>query len=961
MQLLKPIDEEGNKCCMNNLCRFRPYGFSRSLVLSIALMPLLMNGTEEMQAQPRLTSDEFATRFQVGLHRRFAIESTNNPLNPNIYYDGPDSNFVEYLREMRTYGFQGLVLVLRYCDHAPVLQDGNGKWMAPAPFMKKVKEAVKIATDLGYYLTLDSMPFRYSALKDEKLPHEERLTDQYLQRNVDCFEQLVREFRDFPNVAFRSNNEFHGWKYELSLPKDHPNHLSLDEVNRRFLVLLNRLAKAARAINPNAYIFYREGGAQLTDKMVKWPLPLGDDPSLTDTYALQGLNFNYGSGDHFWGYWGRSHPFYTHQLLKHLRLNRKWPPERNSLGLLIDWKSKNNAGVLVDRFCTEYHFPGIKNGDLYMSDYQCMAKAEFTLDECNRHKVAVGYADGDVSGGMKNNGIYNTVTKQAHVYNSPHIDTFLNLILEKSHSRRLELRSTEGGTIEHALSQPHRGFHMARIGDKIKLTAKARAGYVFVGWQGSVTTEANPLTATVRDHGTIWAIFARAGKPAPKPEIYTLKRHWDIFEPTEMTYADMSQPDRNFAHETLGPVFRPVYKATSRRKAKKKDSTIPKYAFLKFNVDRVPKDRSSIAYATVKFLAVSASNVDVNPPSQKPVIQVHSTETNWTANALTWENMPELEEELSVNDYAYRLTPRVHLDVTKSLRQHGAGVHSFAVKATVHKEVTEDVRMLVTGGPGTWKTHEKPLLYVAWDEKVPPGKWGEPAPAANKAVCVSPANRGRLPGPRSELVWANGVGAKSFNLYFGDNKGTRLIKKQHDARFDDWDLRWKPPVDLKPHGTYTWRVDAVNGEGKVTQGDVCTFTLPDQITSAARASFIPASNSSKSAAPLALDGNPKTAASTKDAAWLAQLNADHFFTALYVTCPSERKKPVSLSACRVQILNSEMKPVWESRPGKSAVLTTLFEIPAGTVGQYIRIEKLDKADKTIVKLSEVEAWGTRKR
>ncbi len=913
------------------------------------------------QAEPRLTSDEFAQRFQFGLHRRFAVESINNPLNPNIYYDGPDSNFVEYLREMRTYGFQGLVLVLRYCDHAPVVQDSNGKWMAPAPFMKKVKEAVQIATDLGYYLTLDAMPFRYSALKDEKLPHEERLTDQYLQRNVDCFEQLVREFKDFPNVAFRSNNEFHGWKYELSLPEDHPNHLSLDEVNRRFLVLLGRQARAARSINPNAYIFYREGGAQLTDKMVKWPLPLGNDPPLTATYALQGLNFNYGSGDHFWGYWGRRDPLYTHELLKHLRLNRKWPPERNSLGLLIDWKSKNNAGVLVDRFCTEYHFPGIKNGDLYMSDYQCLAKAEYTMDECNRHKVAVGYADGDVSGGMKNNGIYNTVRKQAHVYNSPHIDMFLDLILEKSHSRRLELRSTEGGTIEHALGKPHRGFHMARIGDRIKLTAKPRAGYSFAGWRGSITTRENPLVATVPDHGTIWAIFARAGEPAPEPEIYTLKRHWDIFEPTEMTSADMSQPDKNFAHEKQGPVFRPVYKATERRKAKKKDSTIAKYAFLKFKVDGGPKDLSSIAYATVKFLAVSPSDINVNPPSQKPMIQVHATEANWTANTLTWNNKPRLEEELSVNDYAYRLTPRVHLDVTKRLKKHGTGVHSFAVKATVDKDVTGDVRMLTTGGPGTWKTHEKPLLYIAWDEKVEPREWGKPAPAARSAICVSPANHGKPSGSRSELVWMNGGGARSFNLYFGDDNGVRLVKKQHDAELDDWDLRWRLPVDLKPRGKYTWRVDAVNSEGRVTKGDARVFTLPDRITRYAKATLVPPSRSRKNGASLALDGAPDTAAATTDAAWQAQFDADHLFTALYITCPPERKKPVSLSACRVQILNREMKPVWEGEPGESATLTTCFEIPPGTVGRYVRIEKLDPSDQTIIKLSEVEAWGARQQ
>jgi len=189
----------------------------------------------------------------------------------------------------------------------------------------------------------------------------------------------------------------------------------------------------------------------------------------------------------------------------------------------------------------------------------------------------------------------------------------------------------------------------------------------------------------------------------------------------------------------------------------------------------------------------------------------------------------------------------------------------------------------------------------------------------------------------------------------------RLIKRQHDARFDDWDLRWKLPADMKPRGMYAWRVDAINSEGRVTRGDACTFTLPDRITNAARASFIPASNSSKSAAPLALDGIPKTAAATTDAAWQAQFDADHLFTALYITCSPERKKPVSLSACRVQILNRELKPVWESEPGESATLTTCFEMPPGTVGRYVRIEKLDKSDETIVKLSEVEAWGTRKQ
>jgi hypothetical protein len=626
----------------------------------------------------------------------------------------------------------------------------------------------------------------------------------------------------------------------------------------------------------------------------------------------------------------------------------------------MDWKSKNNAGVLGDRCCTEYHFPGIKNGDLYMSDYQCLAKAEYTLEECNRHKVAVGYADGDVSGGMKNNGIFNTVTNRAHVYNSPHIDMFLNLILEKSYSRRLELRSTEGGTIVHTLGKPHRGFHMARIGDQIKLEARPEPGHTFAGWRGSVTSGANPLTATVQDHGTIWAIFSRPGKPAPEPEIYTLKRHWEVFESAETAYADEAQPDRNFGHETRGPIFRPVFKATARRKAKKKNTTVPKYAFLKFKVDRVPRDLTSIAYATVKFLAVSPSDTKVNTTGIKPLIQVHSTNANWTARSLTWNNMPELGEELSVNDYAYRLTPRAHLDVTKGLKKRGAGIHSFAVKATVDKEVTEDVMMLDTGKPGTWKTHEKPLLYVVWDEKVPPTKWGTPAPAANKAICSRPANRGRLSGPRSELVWKNGGGAKSFNLYFGDASGMNLVKKQHDARFDDWDLRWKLPEDLKSNGTYSWRVDAVNSEGKVTRGDACTFTLPSRITRSAKAVFIPASRSRKSQASLALDGISTTAATTKDGAWQLQLDADHHLTALYITCLPERKKPVSLSACRVQILDNRLKPVWESKPGNAVALTTIFEMPPGTHGRYVRVEKLDKADKTVVRLAEVEAWGARR-
>ena len=528
-----------------------------------------------------------------------------------------------------------------------------------------------------------------------------------------------------------------------------------------------------------------------------------------------------------WGYWGLEHPYWTHERLKHVRINRKPPPQRESSGLLTEFRKTNNLGALANRFAIDYHYRPCKYGDRHMTDCQMMAQAEFILDYFNKNKCTFSYADGDTSGGMKQNGIYNTVRQQAHVHNSPVIDRFLHLVLEKSNSRQLRIQTTSGGTVSHTLGTPHRGMYMVRIGDRISLEAKPHADFSFAGWRGSVNSAENPLTVTVPDsHGTICAVFAPKRGSVSRPDLYGLKRHWDAFETIECGYVDADRPDTNFGAE-VNPIFRPValHKPTS--------VAAEKRAFLKFRVDKVPADKSRMAYATIKFHNACER-------SSKPILFVHSTDASWKRDTLTWNNMPKRSgAAVSENDYSYRLQSRTHLEVTDYFTSEGAGVHSFCVSGTESVPRKCDIRITSSDIPNSIKSEDKPLLYVVWDEKVPLVPWDTPAPSAGRAILESPAKGGTLPAPRrvsvethngkpvnvtqpAYLEWRNGGNAQRFKVYFGSSPNVSLAQELDDAVYDEFDLVFDPG-QLIPDKRYYWRVDSVNRDGKETKGELWSF------------------------------------------------------------------------------------------------------------------------------------------
>jgi len=286
----------------------------------------------------------------------------------------------------------------------------------------------------------------------------------------DVWAQVVEIFKDYRNVAFRVTNEFHGYKYEQTLdpgipddpdnPKD-PNYLTSDEARAKFIDFITEKGRIARTIKPDGWVFYRNGG-QLVGDMVALDWPLGIDPEPTDSPAYAAISHNYNTSDSNWGYWGLNDLKYTHDFLKHVKMNRKAPPQQESAALLASFMSTNNMGGLANRFGSEYHFAPQKDGDRNMTDFQMMAQSEYILDFFNEHQSIFSYADGHSAGGIKDNGIYNTELGRAHAYNVPHLDMFFDMLMQKSDSLSLILNSTLGGSVDHNNTIPpeHRGICM---------------------------------------------------------------------------------------------------------------------------------------------------------------------------------------------------------------------------------------------------------------------------------------------------------------------------------------------------------------------------------------------------------------------------------------------------------------------------------------------------------------------
>lgn len=199
---------------------------------SVDQSPTLVASAAVGDEEP-VTWDEFHRNFQFGLHCTLHTQPSKVTWNPTMHYTGPDSPFVQYVREMRTYGFSGILLQLRRPEAYVPEQDGQGKWRIPEDKMRQIHEAVDVATEAGYWLIIEVNPIKYEDLRDTrphiKLKPEERYTDDWLQMDYDIWQQVIREFKSYRNIGYRTNNEFHGYKWEQELPPDHPKYLTAEQ------------------------------------------------------------------------------------------------------------------------------------------------------------------------------------------------------------------------------------------------------------------------------------------------------------------------------------------------------------------------------------------------------------------------------------------------------------------------------------------------------------------------------------------------------------------------------------------------------------------------------------------------------------------------------------------------------------------------------------------------------------
>jgi len=919
----------------------------RTLLVLINLLFVLMAKILPISAGDKeiITWDKFYSRFQWGLHCTLWFNSNNNVSNPNIYYDGPNSPFVTYLKEMHMCGFSGILIQI--FDTNPI-HGADGKWKYPDERIKQIHDAVQEAVNQGYYVILEVNPINYSILRDAKnLTHEEKLTDNSVPIDYDVWTQVISNLKDIDHVAYRTTNEFHGYKYEQTLDPSNPDYLTRQEANKKFFKYIIKKGEIVRRIKPTAWVFYRNGG-QLVGDMVALPYPLGIDPEPTEDPCYYGISHNFNAGDFSWGYWGLNDPYYTRDFLKYARINRKPIPIRESAGLLADFMENNHIGAVANRFATEYHFPVKKYGDRAMTDFQMLAQLEFILDFFREHKSTFTYADGDTSCGMKQCGIFNTIRMKPNTYNVPHLDEFMHLLLEKSNLRKLHLKSTPGGKISHSLGEPYLDTFMCRIGDKITLNAVPEPGYEFTGWQGSATSMANPLNITIPDaHGTIYATFAHPGEPTPHPEIYAYKRHWDSFGILEHCHVDKAEPDTNFSqaeHLVIRPINKKVPKSVMGEKR----------AFLKFNIDKLPVDPNSIVFSTIKFYTEGNTCY--------PFISVHNTDASWDPKTLTWNNQPEIGVPLSTSDYSHILQYRVHLNITDYIKKASPGIHSFCVTGELAKIKYVDFEIYTPKNPQDIKTVDQPLLYVVWDEKIPVDAWDTPAPKPNKAIQTSPDDGQMLVSNHVSLKWKNAGNSKNFDIYLGKSDKLTRIHTQNDAKYDDFDLVYSPK-DLLPNSTYYWKIDAINKENTKTAGDIRSFSIPLLLTNYATPSIEP--QNSKLHPDFAIDKNPGTSSLTEDkqgSYWQMEMDRDYEICSIYLTSKiTNWGRTKNLENCIVKILDSSGNTIWTGEPFVSKISTKEYLIPANTIGRVVRVQLPTGVKNTMgnykVDLQEIEVWG----
>lgn len=69
----------------------------------------------------------------------------------------------------------------------------------------------------------------------------------------------------------------------------------------------------------------------------------------------------------------------------------------------------------------------------------------------------------------------------------------------------------------------------------------------------------------------------------------------------------------------------------------------------------------------------------------------------------------------------------------------------------------------------------------------------------------------------TDLLWADAVGADTYDVYFGTSVSPPLVSATQPGRL------YNPPTDLSPSTIYYWKIVATNGDGSTT-GPVWSFT-----------------------------------------------------------------------------------------------------------------------------------------
>ncbi len=225
------------------------------LNIAISVLAILLFTCSIVQAEPSdppLTSKEWVKGYGSAFKMRF---STGADEKYKLHHDGPDSPFVHFVDEMKIYGFTGISLSMASYDypHGPpskskagyfptTYNEELGKWRQPDEGIAKVKAMVDAALARGYYVILQTPKLGYGNLKNDKdaerygWTHEQRLTDNHIQREIDLMEQYAVAFKDYSHkLAFRLSGEIHMWEYETDiLQPGHPDYMDEEKFRAKY-------------------------------------------------------------------------------------------------------------------------------------------------------------------------------------------------------------------------------------------------------------------------------------------------------------------------------------------------------------------------------------------------------------------------------------------------------------------------------------------------------------------------------------------------------------------------------------------------------------------------------------------------------------------------------------------------------------------------------------------------------